>query len=420
MSDYLNTENKTIQKNGPVNSSDFNLRSEQNYQDLVNLYNRSGILDQRLHNAFERVLKDHMFISKAMSDLEDRVKALEFNESSLYKKLSIYSYSQIDVANFVAEPDFALSSTEALSFDYNYNIITLPKVGGASYSKIKFFNTENGQVIPDFLSAKVENNFISVDNSSALIETSPIWHAILDKSDKFWKRTIVANSPSPAGAQMYLYLSIPNVYSGSDTSNFISLNPYPLFGVDILSIEYTSKDVPTMTDTDNWIPLNFNRLYDGETDAIGKVPPGGWTTLGSDAMNNCGPVGFYFPPTKITGIRINMRQRNYFTENGKYIYTYGLSDLDIRSERFLETGRTFIKYESSELIYTIEEVVPKIYNVPEELISTAFSYRIISYSDGVYYAGDPNGANTVWIEVTLNQLSDGTSPVLSDLIVKYS
>lgn len=52
MSDFLNTENKTIQYNGPVNSSDFNIRAEQNFEDLVHLYNRSGVLDQKLSQAF--------------------------------------------------------------------------------------------------------------------------------------------------------------------------------------------------------------------------------------------------------------------------------------------------------------------------------------------------------------------------------
>lgn len=420
MSDFINTENKTIQKNGPVNSSEFNLRAEQNYQDLVALYNRSGVLDQKLKEAFERVLKDQLFISRAITDLEDRIKALEFNESSLYKKLSIYSYSQIDIASFVST-SFSVSSTDALSFDHNYNIITLPKVDGSSYSKLKFFNSSLGQVIPDFVEFKIQNDFISVDTANALVDTTPISYSILDKSDKFWKRNVVVDSPSATGAQMYVYMSVPNAYSGSDTSNYLSLNPYPLFGVDILSIEYTSKDNPTLSESDGWTPLNFNRLYDGEADAIGRVPPGGWATAGSDTILNSGPVGFYFPPTKVTGIRINMRQRNYFVENGKYIYTYGLSDIDIKSTRFLSSGRTLIKYTApeGELIYSVEEVIPKIYNVPEELISTAFSYRVISYSDGVYFEGNPNGSSSVWIEVTLNQLGDGTAPVLSDLIVNY-
>ena len=422
MSDFLNTENKTIQYNGPVNSSDFNARAEQNYYDLIQLYNRSGIIDQKLAEAFERVLKDHIFIGKAVNDLEDRVKAIEYTASSLYKKLSIFNYSQIDVASFVADAYFALASSEALSFDHVYNMITLPKVDGSSYSKLKFFNSGNDQVVPDFVETKISNPFLGVDGPGALVDTSPIYHALLDRSDRFWKRNIISETASAAGAQTYVYFKIPNAYSGSDVSNFISLVPYPLFGVDVMSIEWTAAAEPTLADSDGWTPLNYNRLYNNQTEAVGKVPPGGWSNAGTDAILNAGPIGFYFPPTKITGIRIRLRQRNYITENGKYVYTYGLSDIDVKSQRFLDTGRTIIKFTPPDgtLIYTVEEVIPRMYNVPEELTSTAFSYRIIYKDSGVYTLTNPGSSSSIWIEVTLNQLGDGTAPVLSDLVVNYS
>jgi len=422
MSDFLNSENTTIQYNGPVNSADFNLRAEQNYRDLVHLYNRSGILDQKLAEAFERVLKDHHFLSMAVLDLEDRVKALEYESESGYKKLSIYNYSQIDVGSFISDPTFAISSTDALSFDYIYNIITLPKVQGSSHSKIKFFDSAGTQVIPDFLEMKVDNSFIGVDTANALIDTTPIYYSLLESSDKFWKRNIVSDLPSAAGAQMYLYAKIPSSFSGSAASNFLSMIPYPIFGVDIISIEYTTDVNPTLTSNDKWIPLNFNRLYNNQTEAVGKVPPGGWSTVGNDVILNAGPVGFYFPPVQINAVRISFRQRNYISENGKYVYTYGLSDIDVRSQKFLDTGKTIIKFTAPDetTIQSIEEVIPKLYNVPDELISTAFSYRII-YKQGSSYTLDPvPGSTSVWIEVTLNKLGDGTAPVLSDLIVNYT
>lgn len=421
MSDFINTENKTNQYNGPVNSSDFNIQIEQNYQDLVNLYNRSGVLDQKLSEAFERVLKDHLFISKTIADLEDRVKAIEYSTDNAVKKMSIYSYSQLDVASFIGT-DYALSSSEALSFDHTFNIITLPKVDGSSYSKLKFFDTSSGQVIPDFTETKIDNGFVSIDGPGAIVDTTPVYHAILDRSDRFWKRNVIVESASAAGAQMYVYFKIPSAYSGSDTCNYFSLVPYPLFGVDIMSIEYTTKSNPNLIQGDGWTPLNFNRLYNNQSEAVGKVPPGAWSTVGTDAILNAGPIGFYFPPVKITAIRINMRQRNYIQENGKYVYTYGLSDIDVRSQRFLDTGKTIVKFTAPDdvLIYTVDEVIPKIYNVPEELISTAFSYRVIYRDSGVYTLDNPGSSSSVWIEVTLNQLGDGTAPVLSDLIVNYS
>lgn len=422
MSDFLNSENRTVQYDGPVNSADFNLRAEQNYRDLVHLYNRSGILDQKLAEAFERVLKDHHFLSMAVLDLEDRVKALEYESESGYKKLSIYTYSQIDVASFINDPTFVISSTDALSFDYTYNIITLPKVQGSSHSKIKFFDSSGAQVIPDFLEMKIDNNFIGVDTTGSLIDTTPIYYSLLESSDKFWKRNIIVDAPSAAGAQMYLYAKIPSSFSGSAASNFISMIPYPIFGVDIISIEYTSDVNPNLDANDKWIPLNFNRLYNNQNEAVGKVPPGGWSTVGSDIILNAGPVGFYFPPTQINAIRISLRQRSYATENGKYVYTYGLSDMDVRSQKFLDSGKTIIKFTApnNTTILNVEEVIPKMYNVPDELISTAFSYRVI-YKQGSSYTLDPvPGSTSVWIEVTLNKLGDGTAPVLSDLIVNYT
>ena len=420
MSEYINTEKSTTQYNGPVNSSDFNLKIEQNYQDLVQLYNRSGILDQKLKQAFERVLKDHLFMSQAIGDIEDRLNAIESSGSG-EKQLSIHNYSQLDPVSML-NTDFAISSSDILSFDYIHNILTLPKIDGASHSKLKFFNNFIGQVVPNFFETKVDNVFVSVDKPGAVIDTTPVYNAVLDSSDKFWKRNVIVDNPMGLNAQTYLYIKVPTAYGGNDNSNFVALTPYPVFGVDIISVEYTSTQNPSLTPQDNWIPLNFNKLYDGVSEAIGKVPPGGWSVLGSDVILNSGPIGFYLPPVNITGLRISMRQRNYIKENGKYVYTYGLSDLDIRSDSFMPSGRTIVKFTAPEdtLIYEVTNVIPKIYNVPEELIPTAFSYRVIYKDSGVYTEENPNGSTSVWVEVTLNQLGDGTSPVLSDLIINYN
>ena len=52
------------------------------------------------------------------------------------------------------------------------------------------------------------------------------------------------------------------------------------------SIEYTSNSNPTLTQTDGWTPLNFNKYYDGVAEAVGKVPPGGWSVAGTDVILN--------------------------------------------------------------------------------------------------------------------------------------
>mgnify|MGYP003338845404 FL=1 len=97
MADSINTQKRDAQYRGPVDSSEYNIRIEENYRDLLYLYNKSNILDQKLSQAFERVLKDQAYLVNTVDDLTDRVEALE-NETNT---LSIYSFSQLDYVNFV-------------------------------------------------------------------------------------------------------------------------------------------------------------------------------------------------------------------------------------------------------------------------------------------------------------------------------
>lgn len=416
MADIIRTQKRDYKYNGPVSSSDYNARVQENYDDLVYLYNKASGLDFKLKKAFERVLKDHISLSNALKDIEDRLEALEATEN----RLSIYSFSQMDYTSFVGT-SFAISGTELLSFDPHYNIITLPKVSNGSYSKLKFNNSIGGQLVPEFFKSLIDNIYNGVDSSGAVIESSPVYNAVLDDPEKVWSRTIVANSANVSGAQMMLYVRVPSEVAGSVKTNMIKLNPYPAFGSDIYSIEYTSKQNPSLSESDGWQALNSSALYEDESDAIGKVAPGGWSTLGSDTIYNSGPVAFVFPDKDITAIRIKFHQRNYFVEQNKYIYTYGLSDLDVRYDKYLPTGRTMFKFTPSngDLINEITNVSPKIFNVPRSLMSQAFSYRVIYESGGLFSLQNPGSSSSVWIEVTLNKLQDGTPPVLSDLIIDY-
>lgn len=418
MTEIINTKKRDYQYNGPVNSSDYNSRIEENYKDLVYLYNRANIIDTKLSQAFERVIKDQKFLSTAIKDLEDRIQALE----SATNTISIHSFSQLDYASFVGT-SFAIAGTELLTFDPIYNVITLPKILSSSYSKLKFGSPTTGQIVPDFFKARIDNSLAGVDSSGAVVDSTPIYNAILDFPDKVWKRNVIVESLSATGAQMMVYIAAPAEATGSLKANMIKLNPYPAFGVDIISIEYTQASNPTLSDSDGWKPLNYKGLYNNTSDAIGKVPPGGWQTIGSDTITNAGPTAFVFPDTDLTAVRIKMRQRTAFGELSKYIYTYGLSDFDIRYDKYMPTGKMIIKFTppNGDMISDIINVTPKIYNVPLSLISSAFSYRVI-YSDGdggVFTLSNPGLSSEVWIEVTLNMLDDKTAPVLSDLIIQY-
>jgi hypothetical protein len=239
---------------------------------------------------------------------------------------------------------------------------------------------------------------------------------------------VVVDEPVINGALMYFYIKIPQ-NSINQKINTLMLSPYPSNSVDIISIEYTQNPNPILSDGDSWKPINEKSLYNNDPSAVGYVAPGGWVrSTVSDAILSSGPLYFNFnvaqTDTKpVTALRIAMRQRNYIKENGKYIYTYGLSDLDVRVNKHMPTGKAFIKYMAPEdtLIFTVDSVTPKIYNVPLSLIDNIFTYRVIyPTSSGGYSLSPQGGSSNVWIEVSLSKTETGDVPIISDLIVNYS
>lgn len=416
MSEFIYTQKKPQQFHGPINSSELNERYEQNYADLVYLYNKYGVLDKKVSEIIERIIKDNIYMSSAIMDLFDRIRSLESQNTN---QLSLFSSDQIDSSPFI-NTQYALSTSEALQFNEYFNQLKLPIVSGSSHSKIKFINSTHGQVIPDFLDTRVDPNLPGGDGLGVLIETSPVQNAFLDQADKVWRRNVILNSPNPLGVSMYLYVKIPSSSIGSTVSNSLTISPYPLNGVDIVKVEYTTKPNPTLSDIDNYLPLNDLGLYDSNYDALGKVPPGGWSTVGSDTVVNSGPLSFYFAEKNITAVRLLIRQRNYIVENNKYVYTYGLSDFDLRYEKFLPKGRGFVKFTAPEgkTINEILNVSPKIYNVSQSVLSDVFQHRVFYKNGSNYTLNNPGTSNEVYIEVSLSMLDDKNPPVLSDLIIQ--
>lgn len=416
MPEFIYTEKKAQQYHGPISSTDFNQRVEQNYADLIYLYNKYGVLDKKVSEIIERVVKENIYLSSAVNDLYDRIRSLESKNTN---QLSLYSKSQIDVIPFY-NTEYALNTGTLLNFDEYYNQLTLPRVTGSCYSKIKFVNAIEGQVIPDFLETRIDNSLAGGDSSGSVIDSTPVQYAFLDQPDKVWRRNVILNEVNPLGVSLYLYVKVPSGSMGTSLSNCIRLMPYPASGVDVVKVEYTTTLSPTLSDKDVYFPVNPG-YYDGQYDAVGKVAPGGWSVLGSDVINNAGPLNFLFEEKSITAVRILLRQKNYVVENNKYVYTYGLSNMDIRYEKFLPTGKTFIKFDapSGKTINQITNVSPKIYNVSQSIVSEISSYRVFYQVGGNYSTNSNSGASTcVYIELTMLMPDNKIPPVLSDLIIQ--
>lgn len=417
MSDAPYTKPRYVQYRGPSTSEDYNNRIDENYKDLVVLYNRTRLSEELSKEYYRRFTKDNIELSRVVSDLEDRLAALEADQN----KIAFFSADQVDIPRF-ATTEFSVNTTESLHFDNKYGIVTLPKIIASSLSKLSFTNSDGEITVPGSLRTNVAGVVGTAESPSSIIDTSPPEYAISGPTGRIWERNVVSPSISGSGAILDLYVGVPIDLFTNENSNYISIDPFPLMGADIIGVYTTSNPAPTLTDADGYSAINASAYYAGQAQAIGWVAPGGWS---GDTIINSGPKKFYFDPRQVTAFKIRLRRQGYYLEAGNYVYSYGASLIDLGLDKFLSSGRTILRFDapSGQTISSIDSVLPQIYNIAESEIPSCFSYRVIwetSYDSGSYTLTPIAYSNRVWIEVTLNQSEGAGTPALSGLIVSYS
>lgn len=417
MADAQYTKQRQAQFRGPSTSDDTNSRIEENYKDLVVLYNQLRLLSTEMSEQYRHVVRDLLAMTRVAGDLETRVTTLERSEN----RIVFYSSSKIDTDRFNATV-YNIASTSRLTLDLQHGLLTLPKVDAASLSKLSFTDNLGNEVVPPTLETRVAPDLTSADSATATIDSSQPELAVIRRAGRIWERNVVASSTNINGAIMTFYLKAPTDLFTTDKSNAIVLHAYPAFSTDILEVAYTTSVDNVMQDSDGYTVLNNTAMHSGNTQALTWVPPGGFS---GDSYLDSGPRTYYFDPRPITGLRIKLKTRRYTPEGGAYVYSYGLSRLDMRYDRFITTGKTILKFDApiGHTISQVTDVQPQIWNATGAEWPAIFTWRPIwetSFNSGTYTLTPVSSSQRVWIEVTMNQTLGGGTPALSGVLVSYS
>lgn len=410
------TRARDVQYRGPSTSDDYNARLEENYKDLVVLYNRTRILNEDIRWGFRQFVRDNLYATQIVNTLEAQVQAIQ----KAHNIVDFYDTTVEDNNRFNGTA-FEIPESVRCDQDSLYGQLTLPQVQSSSFSKLNFINDQGEYLLPSTLETRVETFNSSVDNpDAAAIDSSLPEYAMLNDDYRIWERNVVVDAPGYS-AESLLYIKLPTDLMATEKTNKIILHPYPIFSVDIASIEYTSTGNVLLQDSDGYSPLNINEKYSGDSGAIGWVPPGGWN---GDLIDRAGPKAFYIDPVRMTGLRIHLRQQNYIKEGAKYVYSYGASFIGAEYIKFLESGKFIVKFEPfAGTISNVTDVQPEIFNVIESEYPDVFSFRTIyetAYNSGVYTTTPVPFSQRVWIEVTLNSTQAGGTPALSALTISYT
>jgi hypothetical protein len=405
---------------GPSDSGAFNETSENNYRDLVYLYNKANEIDVDMSAKYSAVMKDTYSLSQEIEAIRLELASLSPSSEVHYTSPSQKDDSRFDGGSYEV--------TAPLSFDGRFGTYGLPKIDAFSISRLTFTNAEGDSDVPASLNMVVEVEGASVEaDADVEVSTSSIYEAVINKAGSVWERNVIVDDNS-SYAQLDLMLNLPVDLTSTDNINTVELIPFPMYGIDVLGVYLSSEVSPNLSRTGTtWVPLNKNDNYLNDPEAVGSLPPGAWS---GDEILSSAPLSFVIPNEKATAIRITLRQNSAYntTKNGvtpKAIYSYGLSHLDVRYDRFEESGKVIFKLEpkDAETISSIDSVTPYIYNVEQAALNNVFSYRVIwetSNDSGTYTLTSVPSSSKAWLEVTLVKDSEGNFPVLNGFKITYS
>lgn len=415
MPDTPYTQHRHYQFRGPTHSDSENKRIEENYLDFVSMLNMYRVLGEEYDEGYGRLLKEFISLSRQLEELEARQDILEADTTSL----TFHSPTQVDTDLFDGTP-YEIGDTVACTHDIKHGVVTLPEVVSSSISKFAFINSDNSVLVPSTLEARIEGEPGTADSVGATIDSNEPEQAVARQTGRIWERNVIVNAPDDS-AQMDVFFKAPTDLFTTDWANAIVLHPYPVMGVDILDVSYTTNPNVLMDTGDGYTTLNDLGIHSGDDAAVGWTPPGGWV---GDEDINAGPRVYHFSPKRITGIKVTLRQRHYFKEGGVYVYSYGLSAIDLRQNKFLDEGKAMIRFDAPEgqTISEITNVLPQMWNVAEADYPLVFSYRPIwetAFQSGVYTTSAVPFSNRVWLEVTLSAMPNGGTPALSGLTVQF-
>ena len=301
---HLNTERMRVAKNGRLNSDTINRFVDSTVTDLQNMTNQVNINEVSTENTLNTVLRE-------MANLKQRV--LQLESSDVYDR-EIRAAQNLRIRDFKAMADLKditfLGTNDATKPRINtvFGQATLP----VNAIENKFYTNSiiSGSIVPisQTLNIEVSSVIDGVDYEAEhvkLIEGNPK-NAFNGDNQSYWQRKVEFDLNSDVEEVMVdLVVRVPD--QANTESNVIYIRPYPSAQVDVVYLGHSA---------------NLSGSF----------------TLVSDAIQDNAKDSRYFISTQsVQRIHIRLRQRNWYEENGRKVFSYGLQELGLQLVEFDKT-----------------------------------------------------------------------------------
>ena len=294
--------NDPAPKLGEFSSDDYNRFHQAAVHDIGNLVTSVNSLNTRLEDALWMLKAETSYLKKRMIDLE---------RDGDYRKSRAARLSQTvddwidfhDTKN-LSHPTDQPERLRAL-IDGKFGEATLPIK--ALQNKFYVQSLSTGNIIPPndlrvsvtSVFDKLDGNGVTDYESSGVVVESQPENAFNGVNNSIWRRRVEFSLDSPVTeVECEITVTIPD--QSIAESNLISLMPFPYGEVDITHLSF-SPDLGS----------SFQAV------------PGFSESLNSRNMK------YHFTPRVMSQIKVRLKQRNWFEDNGKKVFVYGMEELGL-------------------------------------------------------------------------------------------
>jgi hypothetical protein len=396
---------------GASSSQDFNTFSRAAYSDIVAAYAALANQYEQTVLANEILSQQYKVLQTQIAAMQDALNGLQLNYASLSTfntptsttgglitlVQSIYNASVIYGGFNSYYPSSApLSAQGRANYESTYGQI-IPSLAVSPTSKTYVIDVLTQQVVlpPNVISTN--GTIVSPTIAPFAVDENDQQLAVDGDSSTCWRRNVYFSSISAVSSvETTITLTIPEQYVNNLLCNYVTIHPYPEFGVDITSVVLTGAPGAA---SQQLLPF----------DSFGNIIP----------ISQAGKTRLLFPDTQVVSVQITLRQSNSDTtlRPGLQAYCLGASVLDFGYATLNQnTSVALIPFSLSNNYFSyISEVTPTVTGVTYNLYYLDPTGDIQPFTLGSQL---PGFVSTIYVETAFDPTA-GVFPVVDALQIQY-
>lgn len=418
-----------IPQNGRISSSDMNKFVDSTIADLQNTVNQVNVNESSTLDVLNTAIRE-------ISNLKKRVAQLEDEESfdraiRAAQNLRIKAFKSMTDLTGITFPGTNQSTKPRINTLFNQATVPINAVENKFYTN----SIISGSIVPISQSIQIDVTSIIelVDYESGYVKLSQgnPENAFNGDNQSYWQRKVEFDLDSDVEeVQVELTVRIPD--QANTEANALYIRPYPVSQVDVFD-------------------LGISADLSGGFSAPGNSYPIFPTT--ALPLDNARDSRFFFSTQSVQRIKIRLRQRNWYEENGRKVFSYGLQELGLQLSEFDKTysataslgdNHTFItkftcppnkKFKGLHLFETTPDYTKDIDNMRFKIASDLLGNNILwdssinSSPQSLVQPIDLGTVDNIYVITTLNYIETasvssnffaGTTPVLDSIGLQYS